>query len=129
MRLEYRADIEIEGENSRKVQVSVIHKKSYNLYGSALLCGITGFLYGGWCWSYVFQPFKDDYNDMRSSSEDLIAKKFKSGFNLIDYEIKRISWIHSPKFFSTSVYEDSESESDPEELQELKIQKPIRVYE
>ena len=128
MRLEYRAEVEVKKKNSKKVQVSVIHKKSYHLYKTAFFCGLTGILYGGWCWTYAFQPFKDEYNDMRSSSKRLIAETFKSGFKIIDYDIRRISWIESPMFFSTSESEP-EYESDYDGLDNEGTQKPDKAYE
>jgi len=87
IRLNYDAKV----KNDKGETARYNYQKSYKITASAIVCGVTAVIYGGWCWSYLFRPFANDITNVSTdASIDLETKH--AGYHVVSENVTRESW-------------------------------------
>jgi hypothetical protein len=93
MQMRYTAQIKT--EDGRKGEYELFASKDLN--GTPVFCAITGVIYGGWCWAYLFYPTSGDKREMAEKAKKRMDAEFGIGkYTAYDEYIERASWKNDP---------------------------------
>jgi len=71
----------------------VAAERSYSIQSTQTLCIITGVLYGGWCWAYLFMPTRSQIATMAGDSRVLLKGNRESGrYSFARERVQRVGW-------------------------------------
>lgn len=94
VRYSYEADIEIK----KSEEYEYTFEKNYETTLDSVLCGLSFWFYGGWCWMYLGKPTSDDMDMVSRDAEKKIRQLMKRkelgkyDFEIMGSRIKRVSW-------------------------------------
>lgn len=88
-RLRYTTEIDLPDGS----QASYQFEKSYSVRSDAVACGITGIIYGGWCWMYLGMPRASQKEALRKDAFDYLKNNLgKKDFTVRHEDTTRVSW-------------------------------------
>lgn len=89
MTLKYEADLETNG----KMQGTVYATRTVDTTGHAVVCGVTFWIYGGWCWSYLFMPIPSQERELTQFVKRKVETDLHvAAYHLVDPQIFRQGW-------------------------------------
>ena len=79
MHLQYRADIQTD-----RGLAHYTYDRSYSISGTAIGCGFTGIMWGGWCWAYYGKPYGSEADKFTNDA----ASELRDKYQIANFEIK-----------------------------------------
>ncbi len=127
--LRYRANVDTYSGLTGQIR----YTKSFDLHGSAIACGLTSWLYGGWCWYYANMPTSEQREAIKAEAEDYVAERTNEPFSLTGSSVVQLGWTKqetSPllKLVKAEDIEQEEEKESSTSAVKKRLQPPLRNH-